>query len=192
MIDRYDLFTKDEMKIWNIFASIFWKTYIKKNSWKNLTDIDWEISWIPIELQELAYERSINEWTFIIDRISAFNFKDETKKRKIITTEDNDIEILKKWKLVMLPENTIYLIYIRKEKCQNIQLYENAYIKDNIIFLPLNVIKLKDYILKNNKDIPIFVNDKSKLKDKHQSAFSVIKFDMNFIYKKEELEIIFN
>jgi hypothetical protein len=183
--------TKEEQFVGDSFAKIFNLKYFKNNN-DIITNVDGHINSVYVELQNLKFSKSLINKTIIIDSISAFKFKNDT--RRTIKLTDNDITIQKYGKLFTLNNEDLYLVYLKKtDLIENKVLNKyNQYLQDeNFVFLPLKMEKIKKIYNQNGKHL---VNNKKKynLNDNWESAFIVLNICNDILYTKNELDLKLN
>ena len=187
--DRFKEFTKKEVKIGKNFAKLINAKY-RQNNITNIFSIDGEIyinnKKFNIDLQELNSSFFIEKEKLIFDLISVFYFDKNTKKKKKYSYEEfknlrnsGKIKLEKLGKIYTMNENDIYLIYISKNKIsdKNNQILNAKYQDKEYIYLPFFVGDIRNYINKNHNKLKVFVNNKEKLKDTWESAYTVIDFN---------------
>lgn len=187
MEDRFKIFSEKEEFVGSHFAKLFNQKY-EKNNIRQVTKIDGKINNTCIELQELKFQKAIDNKKLIIDVLSVFYFKD--KKRKTINLNDFDIKITKKGKIFSLNDEDIYLIYIDKKNIQekDLNFWSKRLQDEQYIYLPINVKLLKKEIDVTN----LVVNDKTKTKDTWESAFCYIDIINLPLYDFDALKDIFD
>lgn len=170
MENRFEKFTKAEEAVGAEFACIFNTTYEKANT-KNKFAVDGKIDDTTIELQELRSKFFIGQDKLCIDTVSIFYFN--AQKRKKITLNDNDINVVKLGKLFTLSQEAVYLIYINKSNISNISKYSNFIIGTNYVYIPLNVALLQNLVSSKYHN----VNNKRDLADTWESAYITISLN---------------